>query len=589
MIEIYYHFNRLSIKINSHSKNTKKMKKVTYKITKALKLNLLKAHPFAEMMYHVGDIDILAKDLEERGLLTKIIVDQHGTIISGRRRAEAAKKLNWDEIEAHVLDDLTEEQTEQLIIAYNQQRKKVFSELLSEARYVIGTLGKSQGKERVLIGLDGDENFGKISSDRFALAAKYIGADIAGPTLRRLLYVDNYETENPDAGLGLIEKISKRLITINKAYDMIQLHKERKDEGGGGENGNLDNLSNPDNYKIIAGSCRNMKEMMDDSVSLIATSIPYYNLRDYRTKDEQLADANNDDEQELGKEATPELFIENLIGYLFEMKRVLKNTGSIALNVGDTYDRNYNNLITHRVIMAACDVVGLHLVNELIFVKERALPQNTDRRLQPTFERVLHFVKDVKQYHYTPFKVADPDKKMELGKINRPNKDGGVDEGDWSLSKPYKKFKDFISLQDQADIFQHCLVTPESIEMRKLDPKVKHPAPYSTCLMLLPMLCTTKPGVGEIVLDPFGGTGSTLVTAVLMGRIGVMYEKQDRFAKLADKRLKAMAKNINPDMAAIIENAWAESEKDNEPKKGIKSKTVDVKDFAKKPSKKKVA
>ena len=121
---------------------------------------------------------------------------------------------------------------------------------------MIGTLGKSQGKERVLIGLDGDENFGKISSDRFALAAKYIGADIAGPTLRRLLYVDNYETENPDAGLGLIEKISKRLITINKAYDMIKLHKERKDEGGGGENGNLDNLSNPDNYKIIAGSCR---------------------------------------------------------------------------------------------------------------------------------------------------------------------------------------------------------------------------------------------------------------------------------------------------------------------------------------------
>ena len=92
-----------------------------------------------------------------------------------------------------------------------------------------------------------------------------------------------------------------------------------------------------------------------------------------------------------------------------------------------------------------------------------------------------------------------------------------------------------------------------------------------------------------MVLDPFGGTGSTLVLATLMGRIGVMYEKQDRFAKLAEKRLKAMANTINPDMAAIIENAWAESQKDNEPKTGSQPKTIDVKNFAKKPAKKKAA
>ena len=567
------------------------MKKVTYKITKALKLNLLKPHPFAEKIYHIADIDILAKSLEKEGLLEPIIVDQQNRIVAGHRRVRAATSLKWKEIEAKILDSLTEPEIEQLIVASNQQRKKTFMEFLAEARFIIGTLGSSQGKERELIGLVDDKEFGKIAKDRFELAAKYIGADISGPTLRRLLYVDNYEKDNPDAGLELIDKISLKLISINKAYDMIKLHEERTNENGGdgAEQSNWENLSNPDNYKVITGSCRNMKEIMDAIVDMIASSIPYFNLRDYREKNKQVTDVNNDEEPELGKEATPELFIENLIGYLFEMKRVLKPTGSIFLNVGDTYDRNYNNLITHRVIMAACDVVGLHLVNELIFLKERALPQNTDRRLQPTYERVLHFVKDVKQYHYTPFKVADPDKKMKLGKINRPDKDGGITEGGWSLSKPYKKFKDFISLQDQADIIQHCLVAPESLEMRKLDPKVKHPAPYSTSLMLLPLLCTTKPGVGHVVLDPFGGTGSTLVLATLMGRIGVMYEKQDRFAKLAEKRLKAMANTINPDMAAIIENAWGESQKDNEPKTGSQPKTIDVKNFAKKPAKKKAA
>ncbi len=558
------------------------MKKVTYKITAALNIKLLKPHPFAEKIYHIADIDILAKSLEKDGQLDPIIVDQQNRIISGRRRVLAAKKLNWQEIEANVLETLTELEIEKLIIASNQQRKKTFMEFLNEARFVIGTLGTSQGKERELIGLDGDQKFGKIAKDRFELAAKYIGAAISGPTLRRLLYVDNYEKDHPEAGLELIDKISRKIMTVNKAYDMIKLHEERANEGDSDvpERANIENLSNPDNYKIYTGSCKNMIEIEDDSVDMIGTSIPYYDLRDYRKKEEQTTEVDVEEEPELGKEATPELFIQNLIEYLFEMKRVIKPTASIFINVGDTYNRNTNNIITHRVVMAACEIVKLHLVNELIFVKERALPQNTDRRLQPTYERVLHFVKDAEKYEYTPFKVAEPDKKMKLGKINRPNKDGGIDEGDWSLSKPYKKFKDFLYKQDQCDIIQHCLVSPESIEMRKLDPNVKHPAPYSTSLMLLPMLCTTKPGLGHVVLDPFGGTGSTLILATLMGRVGVMYEKQERYANLADKRLRENAKNINPELAAFIENMWEESTEKE-------TTTVDVTDFPNKVQRKK--
>lgn len=226
-------------------------------------------------------------------------------------------------------------------------------------------------------------------------------------------------------------------------------------------------------------------------------------------------------------------------------------TGSIFLNVGDTYNKDYNNIITQRVVMAACGVVKLHLINELIFAKDNMLPQTTNKRLQPSHEKVFHFVKDVSKYEYTPFKVLDPNKKIKPYKIDRPNKKGGMDIGDYSLSKGYKRFKDFISKQEYNDIINYCSVNKETLELKQIDPDVKHPAPFSTSLMLLPMLCVTMPG--EITLDPFGGSGSFLVTSVLMGRVGIMYEKEERFAKLAAKRLQEIAKTINLNQAAYIE------------------------------------
>ena len=118
----------------------------------ALKIDTLSGHPFAEQIYHVSDIDILANSMKTEGLLHDIVVDKESRIISGRRRWLAAKQLGWQEIRASIIDNLTDAEVQQLIISSNQQRKKTFMEFLSEARYVLGTLGTSQGKERELLG-----------------------------------------------------------------------------------------------------------------------------------------------------------------------------------------------------------------------------------------------------------------------------------------------------------------------------------------------------------------------------------------------------------------------------------------------------
>ena len=68
-----------------------------------------------------------------------------------------------------------------------------------------------------------------------------------------------------------------------------------------------------------------MKRLPDKSIDFCMTSPPYWQLRDYGTSGQ------------IGQEKTPEEFIENLVTVFRELKRILKNSGSFYLNLGETY------------------------------------------------------------------------------------------------------------------------------------------------------------------------------------------------------------------------------------------------------------
>lgn len=79
-------------------------------------------------------------------------------------------------------------------------------------------------------------------------------------------------------------------------------------------------------YKILLGDClERLKQMETQSVNCIITSPPYYGLRDY----------GND--LQIGLEETPEDFIKKLTSVFHECKRVLKDDGTLWLNIGDSY------------------------------------------------------------------------------------------------------------------------------------------------------------------------------------------------------------------------------------------------------------
>jgi DNA modification methylase len=84
------------------------------------------------------------------------------------------------------------------------------------------------------------------------------------------------------------------------------------------------------NYKIIQGDCREaLKQVADESVNTCVTSPPYFGLRSY-----------SDSELEIGKEDEVEAYVQALVEVFREVKRVLRDDGTLWLNLGDSYASN---------------------------------------------------------------------------------------------------------------------------------------------------------------------------------------------------------------------------------------------------------
>ena len=78
--------------------------------------------------------------------------------------------------------------------------------------------------------------------------------------------------------------------------------------------------------KILQGDClQTLSSIEEKSVNTCVTSPPYWGLRDYG------------EDNQLGQEETPEQFVENLVKVFREVRRVLKDDGTVWLNLGDTY------------------------------------------------------------------------------------------------------------------------------------------------------------------------------------------------------------------------------------------------------------
>lgn len=122
------------------------------------------------------------------------------------------------------------------------------------------------------------------------------------------------------------------------------------------------------------------------SVDLVVTSPPYWRKRDYGLPDQ------------IGQEPTEKEYVAALVDALREWRRVLRPTGSVFLNIGDTYWNRSLAGIPSRVEAAARDD-GWYVRNRIIWAKEGGMPEPARNRLANRHEYILHLTPRADYYY----------------------------------------------------------------------------------------------------------------------------------------------------------------------------------------------
>jgi len=231
-------------------------------------------------------------------------------------------------------------------------------------------------------------------------------------------------------------------------------------------------------------------------------------------------------------------YIKHTVLWAQETWRVLKDDGIFFLNLGDTYSGSggaggdYNKgglkegqprykqgnsnlpakskiLIPHRVAIALIDE-GWILRNDIVWTKPNAMPEPCKDRFSKKFEYIFMFVKN-KKYYFDINAVREKCKPLNRwgGPKFKGDKKSIWDEGTGHKSYREREVQPNNGMKNPGDVW--VIPTKPS--------KIKHYATWPYALVERMILCSTKEG--DTVLDPFCGSGTTILAAEKLGRKGV--------------------------------------------------------------------
>lgn len=190
-------------------------------------------------------------------------------------------------------------------------------------------------------------------------------------------------------------------------------------------------------------ACEQLVTLPDQSVQTVITSPPYWGLRKY-----------TDDPREIGNEPTPAAYVAALVAVFAECRRVLRDDGTLWLNLGDAYandtkwggqtsgkhagglqgttyigrNRTQTGLpsksligLPWRVAFALQDA-GWILRSDIIWAKPNCMPESVTDRPTRAHEYLFLFAKQAR-YFYDAAAIAEPVQQSSIDRINQPNFD----------------------------------------------------------------------------------------------------------------------------------------------------------------------
>lgn len=279
------------------------------------------------------------------------------------------------------------------------------------------------------------------------------------------------------------------------------------------------------NTVLIGDSCAIAPLLPSQFANAIITSPPYFGHRQYA--DESLA------ESEIGREASLAEYVGRLAGLFRELKRVLRDDGTLWLVLGDTYREGQLLGVPWRVAFALQED-GWLLRSEIIWHKPNAMPSSVKNRPTVAHETIFLFAKQA-NYFYNADAIREPhvtfteESRMMGGRkhFGKPNgtPENGKNRGNPNLHR---------ARWDQAF---HPLGrnkrTVWSIPLGKF--REAHFAVFPPELVEVCLLAST-PEQG-IVLDPFMGSGTTGVVAKRLNRNFLGIELVPHYAEMALRRI----------------------------------------------------
>jgi DNA modification methylase len=297
--------------------------------------------------------------------------------------------------------------------------------------------------------------------------------------------------------------------------------------------------------KIIHSNClTGLQGLPDKSVHCCVTSPPYYGLRDYGI------------DEQIGLEETPEKYIESLVQVFTEVKRVLRDDGTLWLNIGDSYfgggrgDMSTNKTNEKHLSIEAAkpkwtfsgykpkDLIGIpwmlafalrssgwYLRQDIIWHKPNPMPESVTDRCTKAHEYIFLLSKSAKYYY-----------------DHEAIKENSVDPASYKPRSPRSEDKragdKFFATKVGGNANGMVYEERNKRSVWTVTTKPFSDAHFATFPEDLIVDCI-KAGCpeGGIVLDPFMGAGTTALVARKLNRNYIGFELNADYIKIADKRL----------------------------------------------------
>jgi len=304
---------------------------------------------------------------------------------------------------------------------------------------------------------------------------------------------------------------------------------------------------------ILFGDCRDSLKIIaneEEKARMCVTSPPYYGLRDY-----------GGEENQIGQEQSPEEYVEEMVKVFSLVRDCLTDDGTLWLNIGDSYynyrkdgcipkqsfannrqdlpettPRRSNKLVGYKdkdligipwMLAFALRADGWYLRQDIIWHKPNPMPESVKDRCTKSHEYIFLLSKS-KNYYYDNEAIKEP-VKQDWGTRNRTN---GKYHNPGTGLQPHTGLTKSYTKRNKRSVWS----------VNKKPYKGAHFATYPPELITPCILAGSERG--DIILDPFLGSGTTAMVAKDLGRSYLGCELNEDYASLQSARISTIPNKL---------------------------------------------